>query len=305
MYNITLQQIEVFLNVAKTMNFSKAAGEMFISVSAASKMLQRFEEGIGIRLFVRDNKGASLTPKGAYLYQKLLAFYSGLDEAVESTKRMTETRTKPIRVMVPSSYDVSDNFSAIGKIVQAFEESHPDILLEIKFSRFREIRKAVEYRECDIIIVQDFVINNMKELSFKIVSDFNFYIAISADHPLLSDGELDIDNMDGQTVYCEGLSGRQGDAKAVIAQCRRIGFVPEAVEFVDNFHTLYHNVSLKKGIAICSRFKKIGKGVDVKYFSLKERGNKGFVVVAWLSQELPPEAQAFIQMIPGDERKIG
>ena len=51
MYNITFQQMEAFLTAAKYLNLSKAADAMFVSQSALSKTLQRFEEGVELQLF--------------------------------------------------------------------------------------------------------------------------------------------------------------------------------------------------------------------------------------------------------------
>jgi DNA-binding transcriptional LysR family regulator len=57
MYSITFQQMEAFLTAAKYLNLSKAADAMFISQSALSKTLQRFEEGRGASAVYQEQPG--------------------------------------------------------------------------------------------------------------------------------------------------------------------------------------------------------------------------------------------------------
>ena len=67
MYNITFQQISMFMAVAKKLNISAVAGEAFISQTALSKMIHRLEDSLGLRLFNRTNRGLTLTPEGERL----------------------------------------------------------------------------------------------------------------------------------------------------------------------------------------------------------------------------------------------
>lgn len=61
---MNIKQIEYFVEVAKTKNYTKAAEKLYISQSAITKQIFLLEEELKVELFVRNNKGAKLTLAG-------------------------------------------------------------------------------------------------------------------------------------------------------------------------------------------------------------------------------------------------
>ena len=57
-------QLECFLAVAETLNFSKAAEMVNISQPAVSHQISSLEAELGVRLFLRTNKSVQLTKEG-------------------------------------------------------------------------------------------------------------------------------------------------------------------------------------------------------------------------------------------------
>ena len=67
-----LRQIQYFQAVVRNNSFSRAAEECHISQSAISQQVQALERELGFLLLERKNRTFSLTPAGAYFYQKSL-----------------------------------------------------------------------------------------------------------------------------------------------------------------------------------------------------------------------------------------
>ena len=57
-------QLECFLAVAETLNFSKAASMVNFSQPAVSHQISSLEAELGVRLFLRTNKSVQLTKEG-------------------------------------------------------------------------------------------------------------------------------------------------------------------------------------------------------------------------------------------------
>ncbi len=68
---MNLTQIEYFLEVAKSLNFTKAAKSLHVSQPALSKQIANLERDLEVLLFFRTNKAVSLTPAGAQLEKDL------------------------------------------------------------------------------------------------------------------------------------------------------------------------------------------------------------------------------------------
>lgn len=75
---VEIRQVKYFLAIARTGNFSRAAGRVHITQPALSQQIRKLEEELGVLLFKRHQQGASLTPAG-------LAFYGYARAVMEQT----------------------------------------------------------------------------------------------------------------------------------------------------------------------------------------------------------------------------
>ncbi|HEV7409534.1 MAG TPA: LysR family transcriptional regulator [Bradyrhizobium sp.] len=86
----------VFDAAARNGSFTAAAAELNVTQPAVSRMLGRFEDYLGVRLFDRTAGGAILTEEGELLHRRVLdgfrSIESGLIE-IERRRRGTETVT--------------------------------------------------------------------------------------------------------------------------------------------------------------------------------------------------------------------
>ena len=57
---ITLLQIEYFIAVAKSLNFTDAARNLYVSQPSLSKQIALLEKEIGVQLFNRSTRGVRL-----------------------------------------------------------------------------------------------------------------------------------------------------------------------------------------------------------------------------------------------------
>lgn len=70
------KQIDYCIELAKTLNFSRGAENMFVSQPTFSYQIKLLEEEIGFTIFERNGKGVSLTPAG----QQFVSYLSGMRE---------------------------------------------------------------------------------------------------------------------------------------------------------------------------------------------------------------------------------
>jgi len=61
---MTLQQLKYFVCVAKHQSMSHAAKELFISQPTLSNSMKELETEMGITIFIRNNKGITLSSDG-------------------------------------------------------------------------------------------------------------------------------------------------------------------------------------------------------------------------------------------------
>ncbi len=298
MYNITFQQIEAFIALAKHLNMTKAGEATSISQSALSKILKRFEEAVGMQLFIRSNLGMALTSAGKELYAVLEPQYNALDRGILLLQNKMISKTKALCIAEPSSYNYAEEFKQLKHIVRQYTDKYPDVELQELQYGFQEIRQILEYGGADLVFTQDFVIKNIQNISYRHVSEIEMYLAMSGQHPLAASDELDI-RMLGSEVFLttRTTDSEQLDIESLEDVCQWLGFMPKRIKSLPNFQTYLNAIKQGNGMGICGRFKNIGLDGDIKYIPLAQLQNI-YVVVAWKTGALSREANNFIHMLP-------
>lgn len=90
-----LRQIQYFQAVVRNNSFSRAAEECHISQSAISQQVQALERELGFLLLERKNRTFSLTPAGAYFYQKSLILVADYERICREAGRSPTAKTPP------------------------------------------------------------------------------------------------------------------------------------------------------------------------------------------------------------------
>ena len=93
---MTTKQIDYCIELAHTLNFSRAAENMFVSQPTFSYQIKLMEEEIGFALFERSGKGAALTPAGAQFISFLTNMREDLKRAIQQGQNFSAKYTDSI-----------------------------------------------------------------------------------------------------------------------------------------------------------------------------------------------------------------
>lgn len=89
-----LDQLAVFVAVAKYKSFSEAARRLYISHSSASRTVSALEKELGVRLVERDNHVTSLTAAGEVLLEEAQALIAAAEQATERVRAAAAENTE-------------------------------------------------------------------------------------------------------------------------------------------------------------------------------------------------------------------
>lgn len=122
-----LREIELFVTVAELGSISKAAEQMEISISAASRHLIALEARLDVQLVKRTTRRLFLTEAGAKFHHQCKSI---LDSLREAENMVTATASKPtgtLRVTASLSFCLLH----IAPLLPEFNRQYPDIQVEI------------------------------------------------------------------------------------------------------------------------------------------------------------------------------
>lgn len=117
-----------FEAAARTLSFTKAAEELFLTQSAVSRQIKGLEEQIGCALFTRKIRSLALTDEGVILQRAVTETLDRLQDAVDQLGRIRRTRQVTVTC--------TSGFASLWLIprLPSFTARHPDVEVRITVS---------------------------------------------------------------------------------------------------------------------------------------------------------------------------
>ncbi|SHH60520.1 DNA-binding transcriptional regulator, LysR family [Sporobacter termitidis DSM 10068] len=305
MYNVNFKHLEAFLTVAERLNVSAAAGAMRTSQSSLSKMIQRLEDGLGLTLFVRTNRGLAMTREGEFLYTKLKPTYNNICKNIQVAREMKKSTL--LRIGYPSTYDASEDYDKLKKHIDGFSSRHPEIELDEILFDFMELKQALVFGDIDVALIHDFQLRDASHLSMKKVCRVRMCLAMSAKHPLAAyDDFRDIDKQafEDELFYMLVLDDEVKDKESIAVVLDRYGIHPKDVLFTLNFQSLMRTMRQGRGMCVCGYFPNAPGREEIKFLELPPMAGDPYLTVAWRTNDITKEAQDFIDMLPDDPEEM-
>ena len=120
---MTTKQIDYCIEVAHTLNFSRAADNMFVSQPTFSYQIRLLEEEVGFTIFERNGKGAALTPAGAQFVTFLSSMREDLKRAIEQGQNFSAKYKDSISI----SLMVRPAVFFLPEAIRLFAEKSPEV----------------------------------------------------------------------------------------------------------------------------------------------------------------------------------
>lgn len=121
------REIELFVQVAETGSISKAADELNLSTSAASRHLVALESRLGVQLVQRTTRRLYLTEAGIEFHRRCKAVLADMKEAEASVMETAINPTGQLRVTASLSFCMLH----IAPMLPEFTTRYPDITVDV------------------------------------------------------------------------------------------------------------------------------------------------------------------------------
>ena len=92
------KQMDYILELSRTLNFSRAAENLFISQPTLSYQIKTLEDEMGFRIFDRKGKVVQLTPAGAQFCEALQNIRTDLQRAMEQAQNFSSKYSESISI---------------------------------------------------------------------------------------------------------------------------------------------------------------------------------------------------------------
>lgn len=138
------RDLGLFCDLAETLSFARSSERKHISPSGLSRAIQRLEEELGARLFVRDNRHVGLTPAGERFLPSATATLRNLAEARAEALGESEG---VVRGVIDLYASVTACYAVLPPLLAEFRKEHPEAQIHLRTGdAARAVREVREER---------------------------------------------------------------------------------------------------------------------------------------------------------------
>ena len=242
---MTTKQIDYCIELAHTLNFSRAAENMFVSQPTFSYQIKLLEEEIGFAIFERSGKGAALTPAGAQFVAALAGLREDLKRAIEQGQNFSAKYTDSISI----SLMVFQAVYFLPEAMRAFGETHPEVQITPVF-QYENGVEAFLRNEVDILFALKEQTKHIPGIAVHDLFESRIYLIADKNDPLAAKNLIREEDLYGRTLMVGG-----GSPPALRAVQHRLIASGKIQYFNSPDHdTTRVNVAAGKGICLAPGF---------------------------------------------------
>lgn len=241
--------IRCFLTLAKTLNFTETAREMYMTQQSVSKYIAKLEEDLGFKLFIRTRHYVMLTKAGKSYY----AFFSRMDEefaaVTEQTRQYYDNANGSLLIGHLEWLEIS---SGVSNALRMVREENPKLHFVIEKHPQFELNEMFYCRKLDLIITYaEFAPKGPGIMSMKAL-DTPLVLLVSPEHPKAQNPDASVEDFRCEPFIKAAASReRLSDSKhRARMQCRDLGFTPSDIIISPNLESAYMAAEFGQGVLV-------------------------------------------------------
>lgn len=239
------KQIDYCIELARTLSFSRAAENQFVSQPTFSYQIKLLEEEIGFRLFERSGKGAALTPAGV----QFVSFLSGMREDLKRAIEQGQNFSAKFKEAVSINLMVRQAICFLPEAMRLFAEQMPDVQIVPQFQYENGLDTFMK-GDADMLFALREQSKQLSNTAVHPLFESRIYLIAQRDDPLAQKNRIEESDLYGRTLMVGG--GSPAALKAVQHRLIASGRI-EYFNSADHDTTLT-NVAAGRGVCLAPGF---------------------------------------------------
>lgn len=183
------RQLKTFRALAKNLNFTKTAQQLFMAQSSVSAQIKALEESLGTRLFDRIGKSVVLTDAGVKLVEYARRMEEMADEIraeINDTSQLRGSLTIRVPETIASVY--------MPKIIETYHRANPNVKLRFINCTDRQLKEELNSGRIDLAFLMTDAIH-LKDVNVKLLKTEKLTLTCSPTHPLARQKNIQIEQL--------------------------------------------------------------------------------------------------------------
>lgn len=244
---MTIIQLKCFAEVAKGLNFAKAARELYISQPAVSQHIHALEDELGVKLFVRIGKSVTLSAAGELFLQDASDILNRIEQSTRRISLLENSETLNLgyspQLVIPDFHE----------ILRRYHEKMPGVEINLFNCTLNNVNRLFADERIDAVFASKDLAPLIPGLPFKRISRSQMYCIVPPEHRLAGKASVGFEDINGEHIIM--LNDRNSPPamsrvlRSVRERCNDI-----VVHFSDSAALTVNMVAAGLGIAIMPGF---------------------------------------------------
>ena len=286
-------QIKCFLALADTLNFTKAAEQLYMSQPGLSRQIVSLERDLNTQLFIRDQKSVRLTPAAALLAQELGDIEAAYENLIARVQSVGMGYSGSLTLGVLEGQWIGDEFA---DFCSRFMDAYPNIDFQIQQGSFSDLRRKLLSGEIDVAMTIQFDVADMEGIITRQYDSDHAVFAVSRRLPLGQKEHITFDDMlEGTFILISPEDSRTG-TELTLEHFRKTGRSPRRIRYAPNLSTMMLWIEAGMGVGVINHQSSIAGNPSIRLITevpLQEAS----ACVVWKKENLNPAIALFDQAL--------
>ena len=198
---MTTKQIDYCIELAHTESFSRGAENMFVSQPTFSYQIKLLEEEVGFEIFVRNGKGATLTPAG----QQFVTYLANMREEMKRAIEQGQNFSAKYKENITISMSVRQALYFLPEAIKEFEKEAPGTQITPRFQYGSSMDSFLK-NESDVVFALEEQTKQLAGTSVHKLFQSHIYLICDKNDPLAEKNLITDEDIYGRTLMVGGGS---------------------------------------------------------------------------------------------------
>ncbi|WP_156291080.1 LysR family transcriptional regulator [Oceanobacillus salinisoli] len=238
-----IRQVQYFAEVAKQLNFTKAASNLYISQPSLSKAIKNLENELGTPLFYRGAKQLNLTDTGRAFLVNAKNVVEAFENLTSELNDVMDLKKGEVKIGIPPIIGAA----FFSKLISTYKEVYPSIDILLNEVGSNKIKHGVSEGELDIGLICNLPVLKENFETMKLLND-PLMLVVHKDNPLATRKTINFSQIEKEPfiLYQHDFSLHD----KIIEACENHGFYPNVVCKSSQKDFMIEMVEAKLGVAL-------------------------------------------------------
>lgn len=221
-----IRRLRSFTTLAEHLSFSRAAEVLDTSQPALSHQIASLEEELGVRLFERTKRRVELTNAGAEYLDGIRGAMQLLDACAGRARDAQAGRRGTLAIAAIGMAMIRP----LPTVVRTFSSRFPETRLSLSILRHPDPFEAVRSNRAQLAFGSETA--GLLDLERSLLWSFPFRVILPADHRLAGQAEINLRDLEAETLFTPPQRGGSAGGDEALAVCRDLALTPADVRQV-------------------------------------------------------------------------